>query len=207
MKRILAIIFILASFFTLSACGNGEDTQEYLEILQSGTYKLEGNGVYEGQHLMVLIYADQGNIIASFRNDNDTPKSAAYEDGKYYLFSENNKLRAEIPEDYLSPNVFLPLLQYDFSTAEYKKSGKQEITDNTYYFDRYDIKMTDGTETLLEIYVNDAGSLYGITFPQESIAITIAELDPVLEDYEYTTLSDEEYTDVSPRQIETLLGY
>ena len=67
--------------------------------------------------------------------------------------------------------------------------------------------MTDGTETLLEIYIDDTGNLYGIAFPQETTAITVAELDPELEDYEYTTLSDTEYTDVDPRQIETLLGY
>ena len=104
---------------------------------------------------MILAYVDQGNIVASFRNDNDTPKSVAYEDSKYYLFSESNRLRAEISEDYLSPNVFIPLVHYDFDTAEYKNSGKQEITGTTYYFDRYTIKMTDGTETLLEIYIDD----------------------------------------------------
>ena len=207
MKRILAVVFIIVCAFTFSACGNGEETQGYLEILQSGTYRLQGNGIYRGQHLMILAYVDQGNIVASFRNDNDTPKSVAYEDSKYYLFSESNRLRAEISEDYLSPNVFIPLVHYDFDTAEYKNSGKQEITGTTYYFDRYTIKMTDGTETLLEIYIDDTGNLYGIAFPQETTAITVAELDPELEDYEYTTLSDTEYTDVDPRQIETLLGY
>ncbi len=207
MKRILAVIFIIVFAFIFSACGNGEETQSYLETFQSGTYRLQGNGVYGGQHLMILMYADQGNIVASFRNDNDTPKSVAYEDGKYYLFSESNKIRAEITEDYLSPNVFTPLINYDFNTAVYESRGKQEITGTTYYFNRYTIDMIDGTETILEIYVDDDDNLYGIAFPQESISITIAELDPVLDDYEYTTLSDEEYTDVSPRQIETLLGY
>lgn len=206
MKRILTVLLIMILAFAFTACGNGEDTQEYLKILQSGTYRLEGNGVYEAQHLMVLMYVDDGNIIASFRNDNDTPRAGAYEDGKYYLFDESTKLRAEVPEEYFCPNVFIPMIHYDFSTAVYEKSGKQELTGNLLRFDRYSIETVDGEETLLEIYISEGGEIYGIAFPNESIAITVADLNPVLEEYEYTTLSDEEYEDVDARQIETLLG-
>lgn len=207
MKRILTVLLILIMVFAFTACGNnGENTKETLEILQSGTFKIEGNGVYEAQHLMVLMYVDGGNIIASFRNDNDTPRAGAYQDGKYYIFDEPTFLRAEVPEDYFNPNVFTPFLNYDFSTAVYKKSGKQEITGETLRFDRYAIETVDGEETLLEIYYAEGNRLYGIAFPNESIAITVANLNPVLEEYEYTTLSDDIYTDTDVRQIELLLG-
>ena len=58
----------------------------------------------------------------------------------------------------------------------------------------------------MELYTDEGGNLYGIAFPNEAIAITVASLNPVLEDYEYTTLSDDIYTDVEVRQIELLLG-
>lgn len=206
MKRILALLLILLTAFAFTACGNNDDTQEYLEILQSGTYRLEGNGVYEAQHLMILMYVDDGNIVASFRNDNDTPKAGAYQNGTYYLFDETTQLRAEVPADYFNPNVFLPLIQYDFSTAVYEKSGKQELTGQLLRFDRYSIETVDGEETILELYTDKGGNLYGIAFPNESIAITVADLSPDLEEYEYTYLSDEEYSDVDVRQVELLLG-
>ena len=206
MKRILALLLILLTAFAFTACGNNDDTQQYLEILQSGTYRLEGNGVYEAQHLMILMYVDDGNIVASFRNDNDTPKAGAYQNGTYYLFDETTLLRAEVPEDYFNPNVFLPLIQYDFSTAEYQKSGKQELTGTLLRYDRYSIETVDGEKTTMELYVDEGGNLYGIAFPDESIAITVADLNPELSEIEYTTLPDDVYIDTDARQIEVLLG-
>ena len=93
-----------------------------------------------------------------------------------------------------------------FSTAVYQKSGKQELTGELLRFDRYSIETVDGKTTTLELYTDDGGNLYGIAFPEESIAITVADFSPDLAEYEYATLSDEEYTDVDVRQIETLLG-
>ena len=206
MKRLLSALLIFLAAFAFTACGNNDDTQEYLEILQSGTYRLEGNGVYEAQHLMILMYVEDGNIVASFRNDNDTPSAGAYQNGTYYIFDETTQLRAEVSEDYFNPNVFLPQIRYDFSTAEYQKSGKQELTGQLLRFDRYSIQTVDGETTTLELYTDNGGNLYGIAFPEESIAITVADLSPELEEWEYTTLSDDVYMDTDVRQIEVLLG-
>lgn len=179
MKYRLIIILILLSAPLLTACGNnGQATQEYLEILQSGTYTLSGDGVYEGVHSIVLEYVDGENFNIRYRNANDSNFRFVYSDGVMYRVLDGLQLYAQSPENMPPHNMVSNMIDYDYNSAVYTDSGKQTVQGTTYKYDAYTLNKKDGEKSTLHIYTNPEGGLYAIALPEESIVITLNQLSP-----------------------------
>lgn len=206
MKRILTVLLILICAFAFTACGNnGEDTAEYLEILESGTYTLECIGVYGGQNHTVRQYVDGTTISTAFRNELDSTMVYMYEDGAYYLYDSNAEIyaRMEGTGDVLLLDYVA--LNYDYSTAVYQKTKKQQVTGITYEYDIYSLQTVDGEETVMELYIDpEHGGLYAIAFPNESISMTVADFSAEIPDHVLMGIP-EHYTEVSPDQIMSMI--
>ena len=207
MKRFLCLLCIVIFSFAFSACNDGgKDSQKYLEILQSGTYSLEGYGVIGGQVLMITQYVDQDTINTTFRNELDTVVSNLYVDGKYYSYDRSRMLYAPLSDTDEIGILHYIARYYDYDTAVYKKSDKQHITGVTYKYDIYSIQTVDGEETFMELYPDpEYDRLYAIAFPNESITFTFADFSPEIDENAFMAIP-EDYFEVTPNDITSQIG-
>lgn len=179
MKYRLLVILVLLAMPLLTACGsNGEATQKYLEILQSGTYTLSGDGVYEGVHSIVLEYVDGEDFNIRYRNANDSNFRFVYNDGVMYRVLEELGLYADAEGSGPPDNMISNMIDYDYNSAVYTDSGKQTVHGTAYKYDSYTLNKKDGEESILNIYTDPDGDLYAIAMPEESIIITLNYLSP-----------------------------
>lgn len=207
MKRTLCLLLIVVAALVFSACGDGgKDTEKYVDMLESGTYSLEGYGVFAGQTLLVAQYVDQGTINTTFRNELDTVMSNLYLDGEYYLYDRTRMLYAKTQSSDEIGILHYIARYYDYSTAVYEKSDKQYITGVTYRYDIYSIRTVTGDETIMEIYPDpEYDRLYAIAFPNESVTFTVSYFDTEVSENAFMVIP-EDYMEVSPDQMQTQIG-
>lgn len=207
MKKVLftATLLILSLVFTACGGDGGKRTEEYIGLLQSGSYSLSANGFFEGVHYVVSEDISNGDFQITFRNENDTVYRYLYTDDTMYVLAPDFNYYAEVV-DYEPPHaVFANLTDYDYSTAVYSKSGKHTITGQALVYDTYKLKTYDGRETEMNIYLDSAGNLYGLAFPDDAIQITLNYLSADIPNESYFVIP-EDMEEIDYFQIESMLG-
>ena len=185
MKRQWMLFWVLCAALLLTACGGnqGENTREYLEILQSGSYYLTANGSYEGNYYLVEEAVQDGNFNIAYRNANDSNFRYLYRDGVMYRYLLGIEIYAVadeyVPDDALIGNM----IDYDYSTARYAGHDKQTVLGVTYDYDIYTSEKYSGEEASLYLYLSpEHDTLHAIAFPEDSIMITVSQLSSEIPD-------------------------
>lgn len=208
MKRRFSIVFILVTALlvaVLIAFGHngGKDTKEYLDILQSGTYSLSGDGTYDGNYYMTLSYVDGENYNIRYRNSNDSSFRFLYNNGTLYKVIDNLKLYGVAPADAIPHSLVSNIMDYDFSSAKYSKSGSTTLYGEKYKYDTYTLNKKNGEEATLNIYIDPQNELlYAIALSSDiDIIININFLTPGLPEDSYVEIP-EDFEEVDYWQLE-----